>query len=155
MCCIAMSIRGAAAQHDRVSGTRPWKTTLLVLCMNTTKGPLHVCLMDQPIEWLCCMQLIHILTQTKRLVHQPNPHHPHHPPPPSAPPPPSSVICYFGHHYQAFVLSEELQQWLLFDDHVIKLVGDWVQVKAAMVADRLQPSLLFYEAAAAAEGHAA
>jgi hypothetical protein len=48
------------------------------------------------------------------------------------------------------VLSEELQQWLLFDDHVIKLVGDWGQVKAAMVADRLQPSLLFYEAAAAA-----
>lgn len=59
------------------------------------------------------------------------------------------MICYFGHHYQAFVLSEELQQWLLFDDHVIKLVGDWGQVKAAMVADRLQPSLLFYEAAAA------
>lgn len=61
-----------------------------------------------------------------------------------------SVICYFGHHYQAFVLSEELQQWLLFDDHVIKLVGDWSQVKAAMVADRLQPSLLFYESAEAA-----
>jgi len=64
-----------------------------------------------------------------------------------------SVICYFGHHYQAFVLSEELQQWLLFDDHVIKLVGDWQQVKAAMVADRLQPSLLFYENAAEAAAH--
>lgn len=82
-------------------------------------------------------------------------------PPPLSPVPCSfpahrSVICYFGHHYQAFVLSEELQQWLLFDDHVIKLVGDWQQVKAAMVADRLQPSLLFYEsaevAAAAAGG---
>lgn len=57
-----------------------------------------------------------------------------------------SVICYFGHHYQAFVLSEELQQWLLFDDHVIKVVGDWQQVKQAMIKDRLQPSLLFYEA---------
>lgn len=68
--------------------------------------------------------------------------------------PSRSVICYFGHHYQAFVLSEELQQWLLFDDHVIKLVGDWGQVKAAMVADRLQPSLLFYEAAAAVEAAA-
>lgn len=59
----------------------------------------------------------------------------------------SSVICYFGHHYQAFVLSEELGAWLLFDDHVIQTVGDWQQVQAAMVANRLQPSLLFYEAA--------
>lgn len=48
------------------------------------------------------------------------------------------------------MLSEELQQWLLFDDHVIQLVGDWAQVKAAMVAGRLQPSLLFYESAEAA-----
>lgn len=45
------------------------------------------------------------------------------------------------------MLSEELQQWLLFDDHVIKVVGDWQQAKQAMVANRLQPSLLFYEAA--------
>lgn len=44
------------------------------------------------------------------------------------------------------MLSEELQQWLLFDDAVIKLVGDWQQVKAAMINNRLQPSLLFYEA---------
>jgi hypothetical protein len=48
------------------------------------------------------------------------------------------------------VLSEELQQWLLFDDHVIKTVGDWQQVQQAMVAHRLQPSLLFYEAVDAA-----
>jgi hypothetical protein len=60
------------------------------------------------------------------------------------------VICYFGHHYLAYVLSEELQQWLLFDDHVIKLVGNWQQVQAAMIADRLQPSLLFYESTDAA-----
>jgi len=60
-----------------------------------------------------------------------------------------SVVCYFGHHYQAFVLSEELQQWLLIDDHVIKVVGDWQQVKQDMVSSRLQPSLLFTEAAEA------
>eukprot|EP00879_Flechtneria_rotunda_P016093 GHRR01016834.1.p2 GENE.GHRR01016834.1~~GHRR01016834.1.p2 ORF type:complete len:152 (+),score=43.25 GHRR01016834.1:79-534(+) len=63
-----------------------------------------------------------------------------------------SVICYFGHHYQAFVLSEELHQWLLFDDHVIKVVGDWQQVKQAMVSSRLQPSLLFYESSEAISG---
>jgi hypothetical protein len=61
-----------------------------------------------------------------------------------------SVVCYFGHHYQTFVLSEELQQWLLFDDNVIQVVGDWQQVKQTMVGNRLQPSLLFYESADAA-----
>eukprot|EP00775_Hariotina_reticulata_P013475 gene13475-13601_t len=61
-----------------------------------------------------------------------------------------SVVCYFGHHYQTFVLSEELQQWLLFDDNVIQVVGDWHQVKQTMVGNRLQPSLLFYESADAA-----
>jgi hypothetical protein len=55
------------------------------------------------------------------------------------------VICYFGHHYQAFALSDELQQWMLFDDDFIKLIGDWNQVKKAMKASRLQPSLLFFE----------
>jgi hypothetical protein len=48
------------------------------------------------------------------------------------------------------VLSGELGQWLLFDDALIRLVGDWAQVQAAMAAERLQPSLLFYEAADAA-----
>jgi len=55
------------------------------------------------------------------------------------------VICYFGHHYQTFALSDELQQWMLFDDDFIKLIGDWNQVKKAMKASRLQPSLLFFE----------
>lgn len=55
-------------------------------------------------------------------------------------------MCYFGHHYNAFCLSEELGQWLLFDDDRISLVGDWGRVRGAMKAARLQPSLLFYEA---------
>jgi len=58
------------------------------------------------------------------------------------------AICYFGHHYRAFALSKELQQWMLFDDDFIKLVGDWEQVKAFMKANRLQPSLLFFECSA-------
>lgn len=56
------------------------------------------------------------------------------------------IVCYFGHHYQAFALNEQVGQWLLFDDATIKLVGGWRQVQAAMKASRLQPSLLFYEA---------
>ena len=56
-----------------------------------------------------------------------------------------SIICYFGHHYQAYAFSEELEQWLLFDDTNIQLVGDWQDVKALVRSSRLQPSVLFYE----------
>ncbi|GFR52505.1 hypothetical protein Agub_g15080 [Astrephomene gubernaculifera] len=56
-----------------------------------------------------------------------------------------SVICYFGHHYLVFALSEELGLWLMIDDANIQLVGHWSDVVKAMVAKRLQPSLLFYE----------
>ena len=46
---------------------------------------------------------------------------------------------------QAYALSEELEQWLLFDDANIKLIGGWRDVAASMIEMRLQPSLLFYE----------
>ena len=41
--------------------------------------------------------------------------------------------------------SEELGQWLLFDDTAVKQLGSWGEVQAAMVAARMQPSLLFFE----------
>lgn len=56
-----------------------------------------------------------------------------------------SIICYFGHHYQVYALSEELEQWLLFDDTNIQLIGDWQDVKDKIRYSRLQPSVLFYE----------
>lgn len=56
-----------------------------------------------------------------------------------------SIICYFGHHYQVYAVSEELEQWLLFDDTNIQLIGDWQDVKAMIRYSRLQPSVLFYE----------
>ena len=64
-----------------------------------------------------------------------------------------SIICYFGHHYQAYGYSEELDQWLLFDDTNIQLVGDWQDVKSMVRSSRLQPSVLFYERMGAAAGH--
>ncbi|KAG1660965.1 hypothetical protein FOA52_005590 [Chlamydomonas sp. UWO 241] len=57
-----------------------------------------------------------------------------------------SVVCYFGHHYQVFALNAQTGLWLLFDDEDVQLVGQWADVCRAMVAKRLQPSLLFYEA---------
>ena len=56
-----------------------------------------------------------------------------------------SVICYFGHHYQAYALSEELNDWLLFDDVNIAYVGDWQAVQASIKSNRSQPSVLFYQ----------
>ncbi|GIL82776.1 hypothetical protein Vretimale_8343 [Volvox reticuliferus] len=67
--------------------------------------------------------------------------------PPTAPCDLRSVICYFGHHYLVFALSEELGLWLMIDDANIQLVGHWSDVLKAMCSKRLQPSLLFYEAA--------
>ena len=55
------------------------------------------------------------------------------------------VVCYFGHHYKAYVLSEELDEWLLFDDTTISHIGSWREVTASLRSSRLQPSLLFYE----------
>ncbi len=46
---------------------------------------------------------------------------------------------------QAYVLSEELNEWLLFDDTKIRYIGSWQNVAKDMQEARLQPSLLFYE----------
>ena len=46
---------------------------------------------------------------------------------------------------QAYVLSEELNEWLLFDDTKIRYIGSWQSVVKDMQEARLQPSLLFYE----------
>ena len=57
------------------------------------------------------------------------------------------LVCYVGHHYLSYALSEELHQWLLLDDTVIKLVGGWEEVLETIVRESHQPSVLFYEAA--------
>ena len=55
------------------------------------------------------------------------------------------IVCYFGHHYKAYALSEELEEWLLFDDSTISAVGSWAEVKQSLISSRMQPNLLFYE----------
>ena len=59
------------------------------------------------------------------------------------------IVCYFGHHYKAYALSEELNEWLLFDDSTISHIGGWHDVTASLRGSRLQPNLLFYEQQAA------
>lgn len=58
-----------------------------------------------------------------------------------------SIVCYFGHHYLAYVFSEELSLWLMVDDEEVVLAGRWADVCRAIVSRRLQPSLLFYATA--------
>lgn len=60
------------------------------------------------------------------------------------------LMCYHRSHYQAFALSQEARQWLRFDDDKVELVGGWAAVLAAVLAQRMQPLVLFYEAGAAA-----
>ena len=59
-----------------------------------------------------------------------------------------SMVCYYGQHYQALVLVPEAGGWLMFDDTRVSRVGAWADVRRKCEAGRIQPSVLFYEAAA-------
>ncbi|PRW57724.1 ubiquitin carboxyl-terminal hydrolase [Chlorella sorokiniana] len=59
-----------------------------------------------------------------------------------------SMVCYYGQHYQALVLVPEAGGWLMFDDTRVTRVGTWADVRRKCEAGRIQPSVLFYEAAA-------
>ncbi|KAL4433796.1 hypothetical protein ABPG75_000237 [Micractinium tetrahymenae] len=58
-----------------------------------------------------------------------------------------SMVCYYGQHYQALVLVPEAGGWLMFDDTRVARVGGWEAVRRKCEAGRIQPSMLFYEAA--------
>eukprot|EP00192_Tetraselmis_astigmatica_P005526 CAMPEP_0117673744 /NCGR_PEP_ID=MMETSP0804-20121206/14645_1 /TAXON_ID=1074897 /ORGANISM="Tetraselmis astigmatica, Strain CCMP880" /LENGTH=515 /DNA_ID=CAMNT_0005482521 /DNA_START=1 /DNA_END=1548 /DNA_ORIENTATION=+ len=60
-----------------------------------------------------------------------------------------SMVCYYGSHYQAIVLSPDLDKWLIFDDESISVIGSWEAAKAKCLVGRIQPSVLFYELKAA------
>lgn len=55
------------------------------------------------------------------------------------------VVCFRGSHYHAYVRSEKLDKWLLFDDATIRQVGTWQNVKDSCICGQIQPSVLFYE----------
>ena len=63
---------------------------------------------------------------------------------------PLSMVCYYGAHYQAFVLLPDAGGWALFDDASVSLVGDgsWPAVREKCRLGRIQPSVIFFEAAA-------
>lgn len=55
-----------------------------------------------------------------------------------------SMVCYYGQHYMAVALMAD-QNWYMFDDATVVLIGQWSDVVTKCVAGRTQPSVLFFE----------
>ncbi|KAK7291674.1 hypothetical protein RIF29_07003 [Crotalaria pallida] len=57
-----------------------------------------------------------------------------------------SVVCYYGQHYHCFAYSNDHQQWIMYDDKTVKVIGGWPDVLTMCERGHLQPQVLFYEA---------
>ncbi|KAK4437120.1 hypothetical protein Salat_0045900 [Sesamum alatum] len=57
-----------------------------------------------------------------------------------------SVVCYYGQHYHCFAYSRDHEQWIMYDDKTVKVIGGWNDVLAMCKRGHLQPQLLLYEA---------
>lgn len=56
-----------------------------------------------------------------------------------------SVVCYYGQHYHCFAY--QCDQWVMYDDQTVKVIGDWNDVLDMCERGHLQPQVLFFEAA--------
>ncbi|ONK59699.1 uncharacterized protein A4U43_C08F9430 [Asparagus officinalis] len=56
----------------------------------------------------------------------------------------ASVVCYYGQHYHCFAYEHE--QWVMYDDQTVKVIGGWDDVVTMCERGHLQPQVLFYEA---------
>lgn len=57
-----------------------------------------------------------------------------------------SVVCYYGQHYHCFAYSHDHEQWIMYDDKTVKVIGGWTDVIAMCERGHLQPQVLFFEA---------
>nr|XP_019708883.1 uncharacterized protein LOC105053498 [Elaeis guineensis] len=55
-----------------------------------------------------------------------------------------SVVCYYGQHYHCFAYEHE--QWVMYDDQIVKVIGGWNDVISICERGHLQPQVLFFEA---------
>ncbi|XP_029117313.2 LOW QUALITY PROTEIN: uncharacterized protein [Elaeis guineensis] len=55
-----------------------------------------------------------------------------------------SVVCYYGQHYHCFAFEHE--QWVMYDDQMVKVIGGWNDVISMCEKGHLQPQVLFFEA---------
>ncbi|XP_023638015.1 uncharacterized protein LOC17886233 isoform X2 [Capsella rubella] len=56
-----------------------------------------------------------------------------------------SVVCYYGQHYHCFAYSHEHDQWIMYDDKNVKVIGSWSDVLSMCKRGHLQPQVLLYE----------
>ncbi|CAL9247237.1 unnamed protein product [Arabidopsis halleri] len=56
-----------------------------------------------------------------------------------------SVVCYYGQHYHCFAHSREHDQWIMYDDKTVKVIGSWSDVLSMCERGHLQPQVLLYE----------
>ncbi|XP_047325394.1 uncharacterized protein LOC124929150 isoform X2 [Impatiens glandulifera] len=56
-----------------------------------------------------------------------------------------SVVCYYGQHYHCFAYSHEHEQWVMYDDKTVKVIGSWDDVLIMCEKGHLQPQVLFFE----------
>ncbi|KAL5976675.1 hypothetical protein ACLOJK_021008 [Asimina triloba] len=57
-----------------------------------------------------------------------------------------SVVCYYGQHYHCFAYIHEREQWVMYDDKTVKVIGGWDDVITMCERGHLQPQVLFFEA---------
>ncbi|XP_061358841.1 uncharacterized protein LOC133303025 isoform X2 [Gastrolobium bilobum] len=57
-----------------------------------------------------------------------------------------SVVCYYGQHYHCFAYSHDHEQWIMYDDKTVKIIGGWADVLTMCERGHLQPQVLFFEA---------
>lgn len=57
-----------------------------------------------------------------------------------------SVVCYYGQHYHCFAYSHENEQWVMYDDKTVKVIGGWDDVLSMCERGHLQPQVLLFEA---------
>ncbi|KAK4779222.1 hypothetical protein SAY86_006750 [Trapa natans] len=57
-----------------------------------------------------------------------------------------SVVCYVGLHYCCFAYNHEIDQWIMYDDTNVKVIGSWTDLLNMCEGGRMQPQLLFFEA---------
>ncbi|KAJ6339917.1 hypothetical protein OIU77_007794 [Salix suchowensis] len=57
-----------------------------------------------------------------------------------------SVVCYYGQHYHCFAYSQDHDQWIMYDDKTVKVIGSWADVLTMCEKGHLQPQVLFFEA---------
>ncbi|CAL5369154.1 unnamed protein product [Camellia sinensis] len=56
-----------------------------------------------------------------------------------------SMVCYVLEHYICFVYNRAKENWILYDDDKVKVIGSWDGVLAMCSRELLQPLILFFE----------